>query len=284
MRLTTLAVIVLALLACSCPKNDSASEPVPQQPPAAEQAAPRETGVAPDGIVVYHDPVLGEPLKAFAKKVYIQLAEDLDLQPADLAQLATVMDSPDGPAPQIVIFGYAPALPELVAQGVVVESTARTFAGDRLVLAEKEGTGFSAPTLFDAYRLRFTKLGYLDETTALGKPSHQALVSDGLLARIEGRTETFGVINELFGALLEDRVQLAVLPASLVAQSKSIKPLLVIGEDLHEDIRYIAAATPDNEDDPLVQRLLALLAEDAELQKFFAGYGLLGREAALIDN
>jgi hypothetical protein len=233
---------------------------------------------------VFHDPALGEPLKAFAKKVFVVLAEELELHPAGLAAVKSRSENADGPPPQIVIFGYAPALPELSADGVIVESTARTFAGDRLVLAGKKDAGFATPSLFDTYKLNFSKLGYLDDTTALGPPSRQALISDGLLERIEEKTEQFGSLGGLFGALMEDRIQLAILPASLIAQSQVLSPVLVIGEDLHEDIRYIAAATPGNEEDPLVLRVLELLAEDEELQQLFVGYGLLGREAALIED
>lgn len=291
MRIANLSLLLLLLLTAACPRQDrdtAATAPADgtAEPDATATGAPAEPEPEPypKGIVVFHDPALGEPMQAFAKQVFIVQAQELALRPAELPEITAIMQDPSRVQPQIVIFGYQPLLPKLAADGMIVETTARTFAGDRLVLAEKAGTGFETPTLFDTHKLRFNKLGYLSEETSLGKPSYQALVSDALLERIKDRTQTFASLRELFAALTDGTVELALLPASLAAQSTAIRPVLVVDEDLHEDIRYVAAATPGNETKPTVLEVLKLLAEDQTLQQLFVGYGLLNRETALVEN
>lgn len=288
MRIASLCLVLLMLLACSCParKAEAPQESVTAQKPAATEKADetKKPKARQTDLVIWRDPALGEPMKAFSEQVFIKLAKRLDMKDADLADIAAIKDNPPEEMPQIIIFGYAPMLKQFVDDGIIVEESARTFAGDRLVLAEKRGMGYETPSLFDSYKLHFNKLGYLNDSTALGKPSSQALVSDGLLDRIKDRTVEFASIRPLFGALLSGDIELAILPASLVAQSETVSPVLIIGADLHEDIRYIAAATPGNADDPTVQRILRMLAEDDDIQKLFVGYGMLSRKAALIEN
>jgi ABC-type molybdate transport system substrate-binding protein len=117
--------------------------------------------------------------------------------------------------------------------------------------------------------------------TALGYYSEEALISAGGRPRIADRISHHDSIDKLLSALDQDEVQLAMVFASTITQRGDLDVMLIVPEDLHEDIRYKAAAAASVSADPSVVDFLRFIAEDADIQQKLNGYGLLDRAGAL---
>jgi ABC-type molybdate transport system substrate-binding protein len=279
MRTIALALMGLLLLA-GCPQqqaNDTGN-----QPASTESTARAESDAVVKQrptLTVWADPaletVLGELGSLFKElegyPVAAEFYERGELQ-AKLADTAA-KDMPD-----VVIFADPETLE--MADGLYEPETLRTIAGDRLVLVERQGFGYKTPTLFDIYKLRFEHIGLGEQGTISGYYGEQALIADGVMQRIEDRIARYASEDALTAALLADETQAALVLASTAANSE-VSAWYVIGEDLHEDIRYQAAAGAGKADKPGVMELLTFLAEDEDVQQVFEGFGHVRREMAL---
>jgi molybdate transport system substrate-binding protein len=260
-----------------CPKPASDRDATGQPGTAASPSQDTEKP-----LIVWADPLLKVPLVAINEvfsELYSPGLTPVYIERGDLlARFAG-----DGPStlPDVFITADTATMAVLSQGGYANESTARTFAGDRLVLVQQPEKGHKTPTLFDTYRLRFDALGLGAEKTAVGRYAEQALVTDGCFNRLEERLQRFDGTSNALDALVADEVQLAIVTASQAAQQQGVEVILLIGEDLHEDIRYQAAASAESASNPAVQQLLMLLAEDDAVQELLTGYGLLDRELAL---
>jgi molybdenum ABC transporter molybdate-binding protein len=276
MRYSLLVVLALSLLV-GCPKPASDRDATGQPGTAASPSQDTEKP-----LIVWADPLLKVPLVAINEvfsELYSPGLTPVYIERGDLlARFAG-----DGPStlPDVFITADTATMAVLSQGGYANESTARTFAGDRLVLVQQPEKGHKTPTLFDTYRLRFDALGLGAEKTAVGRYAEQALVTDGCFNRLEERLQRFDGTSNALDALVADEVQLAIVTASQAAQQQGVEVILLIGEDLHEDIRYQAAASAESASNPAVQQLLMLLAEDDAVQELLTGYGLLDRELAL---
>ena len=233
-------------------------------------------------VSVLADPVLAEPLGAVAK--LLKKRDGTELRLSFLDSTAQAQLKPDtAPAADVLIFADHGVLSPLVKAGVVDEASACVFAGDRLTLVGKRGMGWRTETLFDTYRLRFKKLGLADSKTVLGAYCDEALKSDGAYKHVKDRLKYYRATPDLAQALAKDEVQLAMAYASTAAQDPQMEVALLVGADLHEDIRYRAVARAGRSADRGVQEFLRLLCEDQEVQAALGGFGLADRETALTD-
>lgn len=276
MRYSLLVILALSLLV-GCPKPASDRDTGGQV-----SVATSSSQVTGDPLIVWADPLLKAPLVAI-NEVFSELYSP-GLTPVYIERggLLARLEGEEPPAlPVVFITADTTTMAALSRSRYVDESTARTFAGDRLVLVQQSAKGFETPTLFDTYRLRFNALGLGTEETAVGRYAEQALITEGCFSRLEERLQRFDGTSSVLEALVAGEVQLAIVTASQAAQQQGVEVLLLIGEDLHEDIRYQAAASVESAGSPAVQQLLMLLAEDDAVQALLTGYGLLGRELAL---
>jgi len=257
-------------LAAACPRQP-ASKPAP--PPAPQP---------PTHILqVWAEPSLIAPLADIAP-VLKKHGLVLQITPKESGELARDAAAGKlGSPPEVYLFTGERALPALIKAKAVDEATARTFAGDRLVVAGRQGERWPSPTVFDLYRLRFKFFGVADSASALGEVCDEALKSDGAYKRIEQRIRRYPGQKELIAALIANEVQLAMVYASAVAQDPELGVSVVVGADLHTDIRYRAVAAAGKASAEGVGGLLRLLAEDAGIQQSLGGLGLLTRSGAL---
>jgi ABC-type molybdate transport system substrate-binding protein len=272
------------LLLASCPQqprpaaSPDAANPASQ--PGAKIKPVTNTGPA---LTVWADPALLPALEALApefKKIY---SAGYTLEPVERGDLLARLDHTGGTALPAVICADQLVVEQYSAKQQLVDSSRRTFAGDRLVLAERPGQGYAAPSLFDIYELRFKQFGLGEPGTLAGYFGEQALISEGGFDRIKDRVKRYPSSTALVDALKLDVVQVILVPDSSAAVNE-ISAWLAIGEDLHEDIRYQAAASTGHDTEPGVPELLRFLAEDDAVQSQLEGYGLVRREMALIEN
>jgi molybdate transport system substrate-binding protein len=268
--------LCLMLLAAGCPR--------PQSGPAGSSAPPAKPAAVKTGLVVWADPALQVPLEALLAGSG-QLEAKLNLEWKERGEVSDALDAlaqGQAPAwPDVFILADVRLLGRLREAGVIDESTGRTFAGDRLVLIQQRGAHWQSATLFDIYRLRFEHLAVGSDRTAAGYYGQQALVSDGLGQRLESRLLHVDTTGGIATALTSGKAQLALVFASLAAHTQGVETTLLIGTDLHEDIRYQAVAAAGRTGQPGAQQLLRLLAEDAAFQQQLQGYGLLDRKNAM---
>jgi ABC-type molybdate transport system substrate-binding protein len=172
----------------------------------------------------------------------------------------------------------------LLEKDAIDAQSARTFAGDKLVLVCRPELGYQSATLFDVYRLRFKSFGVCDPAVnALGIYSEQALVSDGLKPRIEDRLQVLATPDELIAGLQNQSLDVVVLYASTAASTPGLKSFMAVGEDLHEDIQWKLAAAKGRSADPAVQKLLVFLSENEAVQAKYEAFGLVPRKLALVE-
>lgn len=273
------------LLLAGCPQQEqgqggNAAAPTDSAPASQQVSAAGETTTQSGGtLTLWADPALervlaelaGGFLELHAQGYQYELYERGDMQ-------VKLAEADAGSAPDVVIFADPETL--ALADGLYEPETLRTIAGDRLVLVERPGHGYKTPTLFDIYRLRFEHFGLGEVSTISGYYGEQALISDGLMERIEDRIARYYSADDLTAALLADETQAALVLASTAANSE-VAAWYLIGEDLHEDIRYQAAAGTGKADKQGVVELLTFLAESDEVQQVFEGFGHVRREMAL---
>jgi len=230
---------------------------------------------------VWAEPSLIAPLDAIAPALK-KRGVVLEITPKESGELAREAAAGKlGNPPEVFLFTGERTLPALVRAKAVEESTARTFAGDRLVVACRQGERWTSPTVFDLYKLRFKAFAVADSATALGEFCDEALRSDGAYKRVVDRIKRYPGQKELIAALIANEVQLAMVYASTVAQDPDLGASVVVGADLHTDIRYRAVAAAGKGAAEGVGDLLRLLAEDAGIQQSLSGLGLLTRSGAL---
>lgn len=168
--------------------------------------------------------------------------------------------------------------------GFIVESTARTFAGDRLALVKQAGAGYQTASLFDSYKLRFEQFAIGQESTAIGYYAEQALKSEGCFNRLEDRMVRFDRTADLLAALEEGGRRIGMAFASSAVQNPGMEVMMLVDEERHADIRYQVMLTPGQEANDGAVALLRFLSEEEEIQALLGGYGLLDRDEALIEN
>lgn len=244
------------------------------QPPARSAEAVR--------LNILADPVLAEPLAAVSKLLKQNAGIELKLSYLDSTAMARLKPAEVQDA-DVLVFADHDVLMSLVKSGLVDESSACVFAGDRLTLVGKSGVGWRTGTLFDTYKLRFKAIGLTEPTTVLGFFCDEALKSDGAYKRIKDRIKYFPTTPEMLQALAANKVQLAMTYASMAAQDDTLEVALLVGADLHEDIRYRAVARAGCAADRGVQRLLKLLCEDGDVQSKLGSYGLADRKTVLTE-
>jgi molybdenum ABC transporter molybdate-binding protein len=265
-------LIPLIIMLAGCPQAEKQTQT--SSVPAAEQRA----------LTVWADPALSVPLEALTADFTKLHRPGLDVRYVEREELLEAVDGgePADP-PDVYLFADQRVLETFREAGAVDESSTRTFAGDRLVVACRLDEGWKTASLFDVYKLRFTGFGLAGENTSLGHYSAQALHSEGVRSRIEKRIVSFSSLDKLLAGLADDEVQLMLVFASTVTQRTDLQAILIVGEDLHEDIRYVAASSGQR-NDPAVIEFLRFLAEDEDVQQKLMSYGLIGRTDALVEN
>jgi len=283
-------LLTLCLFAAGCPDQDGQSTEVQPQtlstPDAEPAAIPVEQPAANDTppLRIWADPAFEVPLKALADDFQARYAPGYELRLIERGELLDLIAEGIAELPDVFVIAERGLLTALTEASLADETSARTFAGDRLVVARRPGETWASATLFDLHRLFFEGFGLADPGTALGYYSDQALISEGVRPRIEERLKLQPSIRALEVALAHDTVQIIMVYASTVVQADNLEVVLVVGEDLHEDIRYLAVAGAGRFDRPGVMDLLRFLAEDDEVQVKLAGYGLVDRETAMVED
>ena len=275
-----IAATALAVSGCPSAKNND------QAPasPAADTAA--EPAVSTWELVVWADPLLETPLAALQADFRAQYGGGysmLFLERGELLSRATAGDAAS-PPPDVFITADTPTPTALREAGVTDEVTARTFAGDSLALVQPAGQGYASGTLFDIYKLRFEHLAVGAEETAVGYYARQALITEGGFKRVEDRLKPFARTTELLASLSGGESPLAIITKSQFVQSDGLALVLLVSERLHEDIRYQAVAARGRGADAGVLALLRFLAEDEQIQLKLAGFGLIDRQTAMVED
>jgi ABC-type molybdate transport system substrate-binding protein len=235
-------------------------------------------------VSVWAEPTLALALEALKPELERRGAIKLTLEYHDSAELARELAQASRPdAPDVYVYPDGGIFAKLAAAKAIDEVTLRTFAGDRLVVACRQGERWVMPTLFDVSRLRFKWLGLGPKDTALGMFSLQALASDGALKRVAKRLKYLASADDLPKALKRDEAQLVMTYASVVSLDPSLGVAVLVDPDLHQDIRYKAAAAAGQGRQPGAVALLRLLAEDSEMQQQWASYGFVDRATAMVD-
>jgi molybdenum ABC transporter molybdate-binding protein len=279
----------LCLLAAGCPAK--------QQGSARQPAAPGATATAPGAsssaqapaapVSVWADPALKVPLDALAAGFKAQYPAGMSVKYVERGQLLRplveqpprALESP----PEVFIVADRKAFEVLRNARCIDEVTARTFAGDRLVVVHRPGENWASPSLFDIYKLRFEVLACGSDGTSLGYYTRQALISDGVEKRVEERIKRYDATEQVVKALAGGEAQLAITFASTAAQAAGVETMLLIGDDLHDAIRYQAVAAKGCAAKPGVAELLRYLAENPQVQQEMSGHGLLNRQSAMKD-
>lgn len=289
MRILPVVFLIPVVLLCGL-SLPGCRRPTPAKPSTGMPAAPALPSVhVPAGgggavVRVWAEPTLALALEALkpelekrgAIKLTLEFHDSIGLM-QDLAQ-ATAPDLPD-----VFIYPDAGIFTKLTTAKAIDDVTLRTFAGDRLVVACRQGEHWVMSTLFDIYRLRFKWIGLAPENSALGLFALQALTSDGALARVQKRIKYLATADDLPKALKRDETQLVITYASIVTLDPSLGVAVSVDPDLHDDIRYKAAAAYGHGAQPGAVGLLRLLAEDSEMQQRLAGFGFVDRKTALED-
>lgn len=277
MRKLILILCVFVLTGCPQQQEQAASKQTTTTPATAAAAPATESG---EELEVWADPLLVPALEALTPDFEYLYAPGYRIVPKERGELLANLSQDGGPELPDVICADAVVLAEYNSTQRIEDATLRTFAGDRLVLAERPGTGYKSPSLYDISKLRFDALGLGEATTLAGYYGEQALISEGVMKHIEGRIKRYPTTPALVDALNADEVQTILVTASAAAVD-GVSAWLLIGEDVHEDIRYQAAASLGKSATPGVPQLLRFLAEDEDIQAKFEGYCLVRREIAL---
>lgn len=285
MRAFHLSLIVIAAIAGlgapGCRKPPPAGGTLAVPPPAPVAVAATGAGTA---VRVWAEPTLAEAVNRLKPTLEQRGAIKLAVEYRDSAQLeAELARGALAQPPDVFIYPDLGLFSKLAAAKAINEVSLRTFAGDRLAVACRQGERWIAAELFDVYRLRFKWLGLAPKDSVLGRLALQALTSDGVLKRVEPRLRYLNDTTGMGKALKRDEVQLVITYASTIAQQPDLGIAVLINPDLHQDIRYKAAAATAQADHPGADVLLRLLGEDTAVQQQLAGLGFVDRVTALQD-
>jgi len=286
-------LLALCLLAAGCPakQQSSAKQPSTSGTSTAAPGAGSSANTQTAPVTVWADPALKVPLEALAPGfkaqypagMYVTYVERGELLRPLVEKPPRALDSP----PEVFIIADRKAFEMLRSSQSIDEVTARTFAGDRLVVVHRPGENWASPSLFDIYKLRFEVLATGSDGTSLGYYTRQALISDGVAQRVADRIKRFDTTQQVARAvagsnhLAGGEAELAILYASTAAQAAGTETMLLIGDDLHDAIRYQAVAGKDCAARPGVQELLRYLAEDPQVQQTLGSFGLINRQSAI---
>lgn len=240
-------------------------------------------------LLIWTDPALATVLQSLSEKFKAQYAPSYTLAFVDkgdlLRTLASISDGSAPQVPDVYVYTGQEIHSALVNAKAIDEATARTFAGDRLVLACRSEDGYTAQTVFDISKLRFKSCGVADPAECmLGIYTDQAMISDGLKDRISDRLSTLASGDELVNGLNDKSLDVAFIYASQAAQSRTLKAAVLVDEGLHEDVQYKAAAASGRGADKAVMDLLTFLAEDAGIQADLESYGFTSRATAIVED
>ena len=275
-------LLLLPLAGCPAPQKADTGSASTGRTAAGDVARQADDPAAETPVTVWADPLLEKPLAAVAesfREVYAPGLLPVFMERGELLELATA-EAQTG-LPDIIITGDNEVYLALLGAGLLDEVTGRVFAGDSLALVQQKGAEYHTASLFDAYRLRFDGFALGSNSTTAGYFSRQALVSDGVLPRIEDRLVIADSGNELVSRIAAGNPPIGILPTSVFVQSRGLEIVMPIGEELHEDIRYRATAAAGRSGGDGVMALLHHLAENSAVQELLVGYGLAGRIQAL---
>lgn len=282
MRWLTFLLILIPLAGCPAARDGSTTGADTASQTAAERTPVVAEVNGPDAVIVWADPLLKVTLEALAadfsklhaagyKVIYMERGEFLDYAQSD----------PPPPAPDVMLVADNEVYTTLLSSGLIEEVTSRVFAGDRLVLVQPAGGEYRVGQLYDVYKLRFEAFAIGADNTAAGYFARQALLTEGGLAKLEDRLAGHDSGPDLVAALVAGEMKIGIVCHSSVVQTAGLEIIKIIGEDLHEDIRYrAAAATGASERDGVIE-LLRYLAEEPAVQDVLPGYGLKDRKQAL---
>jgi molybdenum ABC transporter molybdate-binding protein len=275
MRLPTLISILALLLLCACPKQDG-TDPA-SQPSGATAAVPASSGK----LKILCDPLLLSLLTELEPQFRGE-HKGYEVQGMERGVLLKHIGSGDR-FEDVDVFAYAdPQLGQsLMEAGLISVATLRTFAGDQLALISREGESWRADTLFDIYSLRFKKLCIGSTDSVSGFFAERALISDGVMPRVEDRLSRPDTAAAIVEELLSGQAEMAIVPRSMLLDQEGVKVLLLIDRSLHKDFQYRIAGAVGSEENPQVMALLTMLAEDAEVQGLISGYGFDNRSEAM---
>lgn len=284
-RAACYALWLALLLAAGCPANPGDSGNSGASGGGQSVTAPPQEARGSE-LILWADPVLVTALEglapAFRKASGGGSYKVLPVERAGLRAWAETGDSAGLAEPQVLLFAGRDDYLLLLEQQRLDEATARTFAGDRLVVLKPLKTTFVSPSVFDLYKSRFSELVVGDpDSTLLGLITDQALISDGVKRRIADRLRPSGDSRQPAAAPAGTANVLAITFASQSGGAQGAEPMLLIDSGLHEPVHYKAAAASGRGDNPAVVAFLRWLAEDGATQQALGGYGLLDRATAL---
>lgn len=277
-----LPIILVALFCVSCPKGASQEAASPTKP--TKQAKPAVSDARPYAgmVTAWADPLLLVPLEAVGAELEKWYGIELELTPVDRGELFERVETGKlDNLPDVFLVGHPDLFMALREAGLIDEQDARTFAGDRLVVVQKRGTGLRVRDLFEMYKLYFEAFGLGEDTTTAGFYGYQALLTCGVHKRIEDRLVLLPSTQAIIDSVEAGEVELAIMAVSTATQTPSLEVLHIVDETFHEDIRYLAIPARGTSANPTVTEFLRLLAEDAGVQHSLMGYGLLDRATAL---
>jgi molybdate transport system substrate-binding protein len=275
MRYLVFAVLCAALtLAFSgCPAQ-------PKSAPSAQLPALVQSKLKGAQLRLIADPVLQVPLEKISRQLKREQGLNLALTYLDSKE-QRAFSAASKPEADILLYIDKGVTRSLVKAAVIDETSSCVIGGERLVVVCKRGIDWKAQGLNSLSRLRFKTFGLLDAKSVLGAYSEQALKSDGAFPRVQKRIAYYPSQDELTAALKQNPSELGIIYASQAARSKDLDIVVAINSDLHEDIRYRAAAVAGRQSDPAVQALLAALAQGDQIQGILGSYGIVPRTAAL---
>lgn len=277
-----LPIILVALFGLSCPKGTPGNGGEQVRKP--QQASPEESKSQPFAgtLTAWADPLLMVPLEAVGADLDKWYGIKLELTPVDRGELFERIETGGlDNLPDVFLVGHPDLFTGLREAGLIDEQDTRTFAGDRLVVVQKRGTGLRVRDLFKMYKLYFEAFGLGEDTTTAGFYGYQALLTCGVHKRIEDRLVLLPSTQAIIDAVEGGEVELAIMAVSSATQTPGLEVLHVVDETFHEDIRYLAIPARGTSANPTVTEFLRLLAEDAGVQHSLMGYGLLDRAAAM---
>jgi|GEM_PF-2468973 len=284
MRWLIPALLLIPLAGCPSGGEDGGTAPETATPAAATPAV-SSAPAAGEPLLIWADPLLHVVLEGLRDEFEARYAPGYSALYLERGELtARLAEDEPPPLPDIFVIADQEVFAALREGGFIDEATARTFAGDRLALVQQVGEGYEAGSLFDVYKLRFDQFALGEEGTAVGYYGEQALLTEGCFDRLADRLVRYGRTSELIGALSGVPRRLGIVCASTVVQRAELEVVMLISEKLHQDIRYQAMAASGRGTDEGVATLLRFLSEEEEIQTLMAGYGLLDRDEALIEN
>lgn len=270
-----LFTLVAFLLLAGCPNSSQSPANGPVERKSEASLPPTELG----SVVLWVDPALRGAMEAIVSSPVAIGAKAWQITYRESGELPAVSgnEAPD------LILATEPVIKKLLSNDSIDASTARTFAGDLLVLATPASKPIVVPKVGDLPIVKLDAFGLGGPDTAVGFYAEQAMISDGVLDDLKAVTQRFENTAELLAALESGRVQLAMLFGSSVAQRQDLRISATVPENLHMDIRYQAVATRKAATRKEVQGALVLLSENSEVQQLLGAFGYLDRATAMLE-